>query len=212
MRRRTIAIALWLTFLASPASADEGWATKRARSLTTAGAQNRAAGKVDLALTQLREAIQTDATFGDAYLTLAELREATGELDEAERVLVLGMDHIPGFVEAMLARAELLARARRDGDASSAFLEALRQRPDDEAVLRRLVAIAPRAGLLPVALGAARRLAALARGRADDKTARELFATTRALSMLVAEVDPALAGGRSPERARRALARFAGGR
>jgi tetratricopeptide (TPR) repeat protein len=192
----------------APAPA-ESWATVRARDLTEQASTHRAAGRTELALKRYLEALEMDGTFGDAYLGLAALRESTGEIDEAERILLLALDRIPGFVTAQIARGDLLTRAKRFREATTILLAALPGAPDEAAVLERVVAVAPRAGLLPAALGAARRLAALARERGDTARAREAEITARALARLVGEADPVASGRAHVESARRALARAA---
>ncbi|MBL9026046.1 MAG: tetratricopeptide repeat protein [Myxococcales bacterium] len=209
--------AVWLLLfglLATPAlsrdaRADEvveSWATARARDLTAQAAQHRAAGRTDEALSRFRQAIEMDGTFGPAYLGLAELREATGDIDEARQVLALALEKIPSLGEARLAQADLLHRAKRYAEATQTLVEAARIDPDSLPVLERLLRSAPLAGTLPVALGAARRLAALARARGDEPAAKEADITARALTRLLADVDPVARGRSHGERARRALA------
>lgn len=198
--------------LALEARADppvESWATARARDLTAQATQHRAAGRTDEALSRFRQAIEMDGTFGPAYLGLAELREATGDIDEARQVLALALEKIPSLNEARLAQADLLHRAKRYTQATQALIEASHFEPNSVPVLERLLRTAPSAGALPVALGAARRLASLARERGDDAAAREADITARALTRLLADVDPVARGRVHPERARRALARAA---
>ena len=160
----------------------ESWATARARELVRQGDEHRGAGRVALALARYREALEMDATYAPAYLALAELREASGEIEEAERVLALGLDRVPGFWEAKLARARILARAARAREATSVLLSALDDRPDDPVVLGKLLEVAPRAGQLPVALASARRLVALARARGDAAAERDAGLSVVALS------------------------------
>jgi tetratricopeptide (TPR) repeat protein len=186
----------------------ESWATTRARSLVEQGQAHRAAGHVDLALARFREAIEMDGTFGPGYLALADLREATGDLEEAESVLALALDRIPSFSEGLTKRAELFARADKPADATAALLLALDAKPDDEALLAKLIETAPKARLFPVALRAARRLATLCHERGDARAERDATLTALALAMLVGPSDPVSEGARSKERARRALARL----
>ncbi len=207
-----LAVVATLTVV-SPAAAQaeaptESWATTRARSLVEQGSAHRAAGHVELALARFREAIEMDGTFGPAYLALADLREATGDVDEADRVLALSLDRIPSFSEGLAKRAELFTRADRPRDATAALLLALDARPDDPALLAKLVDSAAKARLFPVALRAARRLAALSHARGDAAAEREAMLTATALAMLVGPSDPVADGVRSKERARRALARL----
>lgn len=189
-------------------STGENWATSRARVLTEQGQAHRRQGNVDLAIKRFNEALGIDATYGPAYIALASLREASGEADEAERVLEMGLDRIPGFAEGLTARAELFARNHRLDEAVASFLAVLALKPDDVTTLRRLVAVAPLGGLFPVALAAARRLSAIARVQGDTALASEMIREARALVRLVAEADPVRGGAGSREGARRALARL----
>ncbi|MBL8741156.1 MAG: tetratricopeptide repeat protein, partial [Myxococcales bacterium] len=144
---------------------------------------------------------------GDAYLELASLREASGELDEAERVLSVGLERIPGFVEGVAARGDLYARAKRYEDATTTFLQLSTMKPDDEPTLQKVLVNATRARLLPVALASARRLASLAARRDDQAALKDARLTVRALSRLLGEVDPVAHGLRLTDPVRRALAR-----
>ncbi len=210
MKRALAALAFAIAGLAaSNAGADEpaeSWATSRARSLTEQATANRDAGRHDQALARYREAIEMDGSYGPAYLGLASLREAMGEVDEAKIVLALALEAIPGFGEALLAQADLLNRAKRYDESTASLLEALKLERDNVAVLERLLRVAPKGGNLPVALGAARRLAALARARGDEAAAKDADLTARALTRLVGDADPVARGRKHGEQARRALA------
>jgi len=197
---------------AARADDSESWATARARSLVEQGQSNRASGHVDIALERFREAIVMDGSYGPAYLALASLREATGDAEEADRVLALGLDRIPEFSEGLEARGDLLSRAGRNGEATTTLLAALAIAPDDVTLLGKILVVAPRAGQLPVALAAARRLRALAHARGDAAAEREAALTATALATLLGEVDPVVAGTSRGERSRKALAAFASGR
>jgi tetratricopeptide (TPR) repeat protein len=215
MLRRATALAVAIVLacgLSRVAYADdvtESWATARARSLVEAGQSHRHAGHVDLALARFHDAIEMDGTYGPAYIALAELREATGEIDEADRVLTLGLERIPAFTDALAARGALLTRAGRNEEATAALLAALDTSPDDVGILSKIVAVAPKAGRLPVALAAARRLATLAHERGDTAAERDARLTAKALVTLLGDVDPVARGSHSPERSRRALAALA---
>jgi tetratricopeptide (TPR) repeat protein len=186
--------------------AEESWATKRARDLTEQAAGHRAAGRTDDALSRYRQAIEMDGTYGPAYLGLAELREATGDVDEARQVLLLALEAIPSFQEARVAHADILHRAKRYSESTVLLVEALKLDRDSVPLLEKVLRTAPRAGALPVALGAARRLAALAKARGDDRAAADAEITARALTRLVSEADPVKRGRKHAEQARRALA------
>ena len=185
----------------------ENWATQRARTLTEQGRAHRKSGDTGRAIARFNEALAIDATFGDAYLELASLREASGELDEAERVLSVGLERIPGFVEGVAARGDLYARAKRYEDATTTFLQLSTMKPDDEPTLQKVMINATRARLLPVALASARRLASLAARRDDQAALKDARLTVRALSRLLGEVDPVAHGLRLTDPVRRALAR-----
>ena len=191
---------------AQPAVSQENWATARARSLTEQGRAHRQSGDTARAIARFSEALAIDATFGDAYLELAALREAAGEPDEAERVLAISLERIPGFVEGMWARAELYGRAKRYPEATSAFLHVSAAKPDDEPTLQKILINATRAGLFPVALAAARRLGALAEMRDDRAAAKDARLTIKALAKLVAEADHVSTGVKLSDPIRRALA------
>lgn len=191
---------------AQPAASQENWATARARSLTEQGRAHRQSGDTARAVARFSEALAIDATFGEAYLELATTREAAGETDEAERVLAISLERIPGFVEGMWARGELYGRARRYPEATSAFLHVSAAKPDDEPTLHKILINATRAGLFPVALAAARRLGALAEKRDDRVAAKDARLTTKALAKLVAEADPVSTGVKLSDPIRRALA------
>ncbi|MFO0553168.1 MAG: tetratricopeptide repeat protein [Polyangiaceae bacterium] len=175
--------------------------------MTQQGVDARARGDVDVALRRFKDALEIDATFEQAYLELASLREATGELEEAEHVLAIGMERIPGFTRAAEARAALLSRARRFDEATDAYSSVLRDKRDDAATLTRLVEVAPHAGQFLVALAAARRLFQVASGQGNAQLASDARLSSRALSLLVGELDPVTSGRRSPNPVRRAIAR-----
>ncbi len=215
--RIALSLALGLALLASPTPAraeqaapvQENWATARARVLTQEGKAHREKGNVGLAVTRFNDALSIDATFGDAYLALASLREATGELEEADKVLSLALEHIPGFDPALFARAELYGRAKRFDAATSVLLGILAREPEQRAALTKVIETASKAGRFPVALAAARRLALLLGKEGDLAAAKDARITVRALTLLVAEADPVCAKHRATSVVRRALARAA---
>lgn len=202
-----LSLALPCPALADPTPvASENWATARARALTEQARGLIAAGSSEQAVAKLNEALGVDATFEPAYLTLASLRAALGQHDEALLVLDMGLERVPGFDAALEAKADVLGRAKRWSAATQIYLELLRRREDDEGTLTRLLDAAVRASLFPVALASARRLAALAHARGDEAAARDARLTARALARLVAEADPVSAGATERGAARRALA------
>jgi tetratricopeptide (TPR) repeat protein len=185
------------------------WATARAESLTLESASLLAAGRALEGLERLREALVIDATYGPAYLRLAEAREAMGEPREALAILALGLSHVPELWEARARRARLHLRIGTSREALGEVREALALRPDEPAVLELVLVIAPRERELALALAAARRLVALRRARGDANGAREVQLTAIALTRLVAEADPVAAGRDSADPVRRMLGRAA---
>jgi tetratricopeptide (TPR) repeat protein len=209
---REALLVLVLACALSPATAfaeppvQENWATQRARALTEQGRAHRKSGDSGRAVARFNEALSIDATFGDAYIELASLREASGELDEAERVLAVGLERIPGFVEGVAARGDLYGRAKRYDQATTAFLQLAAMKPDDEPTLHKVLLNATRARLLPVALASARRLASLAAKRDDQAAAKDARLSAKAIARLIGEADPVAQGRRSSDPVRRALA------
>jgi len=143
------------------------WPTQRAAELVEDGRAHEKNGQTDEAVDLYREAIQIDPTFGDAYLALAALRTATGDVAEAETTYAAGIDHVLGFTEAYVARAELL---RGEGKARAALTDlvaASMLAPTDAVVAKKLLDAAISAGQLPLALGTARRMVVLAHDAGD---------------------------------------------
>jgi tetratricopeptide (TPR) repeat protein len=187
--------------------ADEtNWATKRASELVDAGEEHQRLGEVDAAIDNYRQAIASDPTFGRAYIALATLRTATGDLDEAERTYAAGIDHVLGFVEAHVARAKLLIGEHKYDAAVSDLVEATALDPTNASIANRLCEAAISSGRLPLALAAARRLVEIARVAGDQSVEKSARVTAAALSRLLGPVDPVIAGAdRGP--VRRAIAR-----
>ncbi len=190
-----------------PPAAQENWATARARALTEQGLAHRNAGAVDQAIARFNEAIAIDATYGPAYLALASLREGRGERDEALKVLEMAMERDPSFDAAIESRGDVLARAGRFGEATTAYLELLTRHPNEVALLEKILETAPKGNLMPVALAASRRLALVAREAGDAAREKRARTFTRALERLVSEADPVRRGAASSDRVRRALSR-----
>lgn len=200
-------IALAITLALPPAYAEEpGWATARAAELTRQGQAHAEGGDRASAASRFLEAIRFDPTYGPSYLGLAALHEASGDLVEAERVYQMGLERVARFAEGLLARARLRKRQARLADAA-ADLEAARAfAPEDPALVGELCATYIALGALPAALGASRRLEALAEARADAAALKESRVRSRALANLVAEADPVTSVGRDRGLVRRALA------
>lgn len=207
-RLAAVAICLWL---AAPeaARAQGSWATSQAAELTRQGKEHADRGDVDVASRRFMEAITLDGTYGPAYLALGAVREASGDPAEGERAYSLGIEHVPGFAEGLAARARLRARQRRLADALGDFEAAAKLRPDDLALLPELANAYVAVHALPAALAIARRIEALL-ADGDPRALAEARVRSRALGLLVGEMDPVTAGaiGRGP--VRRALAAVAG--
>ena len=206
-RRLSTTLAALATLLAPAlARADTppaaSWATTQATELSRQARDHAARGDTGLAVTRYVEAIRLDPTYGPAYLGLAAQYEARGDVTEAERTYAVGLDHVPGFTAALMARARLRARLRRMDDAIADLESALSLDGDAIPILRELAAayIATRA--LPAALAVTRRLAGVADAQHDVAAAAEAKVRAKALAMLVGEIDPVTAGkrGRGPVR------------
>lgn len=187
-----LGLALWLA--AAPAPAEESWATARAREQVHQGKQAALRGDTQAAAQSFIDALATDATYGDAYLELGRLRESLGDPREAARVYAMALEHIPGFVEAHLARSSLLARDGRRDEAIADLRQALAQRPRDLDVLGALVETSIRFQALPQALGYARRRKAIAIADGDRAVERQSLVTEIALVRMLDETDPVIAG------------------
>ena len=182
-----------------------GWATAQAAELTRQGQAHAARGDVEVAARRLLDAIELDVTFGPAYLALGGVDEAKGDLREAERVYSMGIDHVVGFTEGLVARGRLRARQHRLAEALPDLEAASSSRPDDPSILRELYAAYLGAGALPAALSASRRLGLAGEAVGDARAIAEAKAATAALEKLVGALDPVLAGAQGRGTVRRAL-------
>lgn len=197
VRRALVTIALALSTAvtgAGAASAEESWATARARENVHQGRQALARGDAQRAVQDFVAALQVDATYGDAYLELGKLRESLGDPKEAARVYAMALEHIPGFTEAHLARSALFTRNGQRAEAFDDLRRALEQRPRDLAVLGTMVETSIRFKALPQALGFTRRRKAIALAEGNEQVHREALVTELALVRLLDEVDPVVAG------------------
>ncbi|APR77712.1 Transglutaminase-like enzyme, putative cysteine protease [Minicystis rosea] len=209
MRALAPVLAISAAFLVSrPARADvppppsTSWATTQAAELARQARDHTARGEAETAVARYVEAIRLDPTYATAYLGLAALYEARGDTREAERTYAVGLDHVPGFADALTARGRLRAKLRRTDEAIADLEAAASIAPDALPVLRDLCAAYVTVRALPAALAVSRRMAALAEAQADTATAAEAKVRVKALTLLVAEVDPVTAGrsGRGPVR------------
>lgn len=184
------------------ASADEpeapkpplSWATTQAVELSRQARDHAARGEPDAAITRFVEALRLDPTYAPAYLGLAAQYEARGDAREAERTYAVGLDHVPGFTDALVARAKLRARAHRHEDAITDLEAAIGVDGDALPVLRELFAAYTAIRALPAALAVARRMVAVADAQRDAAAAGEARVKARALGLLVGEIDPVTAG------------------
>ncbi len=216
MLRRLAPAAIALAVLASAAlsarvvRADGGapaavsWATAQAHDRTRAGQIHVQCNELDSAQRAFLDAISFDATYGPAYLGLGEVLVERGDTREAERTLSMGIEHVTGFYEGLLARGKLRARLHRAADAIIDLEAAAALHPDAD-VLHALADAYIAARALPAALAATRLRLALAEAKGDARDAGEALALARALMGLVGEVDPVTAGGSGRGLVRRAL-------
>jgi tetratricopeptide (TPR) repeat protein len=152
------------------------------------------------------EAVKLDPTYGPAYLGLAAQYEARGDDREAERTNAVGREHVPGFGEALLARARLRAKLKRPEDAIADLEAAVNLDPDALPVLEELSAAYVAARALPAALAVTRRLALVADAQKDAASAGKARIRARALAMLVGDADPVTAGKNGRGAVRSAIA------
>jgi tetratricopeptide (TPR) repeat protein len=206
-----VALVLALTGEARGQQADEGtsWATKQAAELVRQGTAHAVRGDGAAATRRLLEAISFDPTYGPAYLALAAQHEAGGDVVEAERVYEAGLERVAGFAEGHAARGRLRKRLGRLREAAADFEAALSFAPENVSALEGLYATYVALSALPAALAASRRIEALAEARGDAAAHKEARARSRALVVLLAELDPVMAGARDRGPIRTALARHA---
>ncbi|MDI1449698.1 tetratricopeptide repeat protein [Polyangium sp. 6x1] len=215
VRRRasTLGCAALVAALSGAArgQADEGtsWATKQAAELVRQGEAHAATGDTAAATRRLLEAISFDPTYGPAYLALAARHEAAGDTVEAERVHAAGLERVAGFAEGHAARGKLRRRLGRMREAAADFEAALSFTPDHAAALEGLYATYVALSALPAALATSRRMEALAEAHGDASAHKEARARSRALVVLLAEIDPVTADARGRGPLRSALARHA---
>lgn len=180
----------------------QSWATTQATELSRQARDHAARGEAGVAITRYVEAIKLDPTFAPAYLGLAAQYEARGDYREAERTYAVGLDHVPGFADALVARGRLRARMARQEEAVADLEAAVAIDPAALPVLRELAAAYVTTRALPAALAVTRRIAAVAEAQGDAAAAAEARVRAKALALLVGEADPVTAGraGRGPVR------------
>lgn len=213
LRDASIALALAASLAPLPAAADQppttSWATAQAAELTRQGQDHAAHSDRDTAARRFLDAIAMDATYGPAYLALGALEESTGDPREAERAYSLGIDHVAGFADGLIARGRLRARQRRVAEALGDLEAASALRPEDTGVLRELEGAYVSIDAFPAALRAARRIAEIADAQGDAAAAKAARVTVRALSLIVGDLDPVIAGASGRGRVRSALGAYA---
>jgi Flp pilus assembly protein TadD len=206
-RRLLVSLALAVAVaIPSVARAEPSWATEHAAELTHLGQAEVARGESSAAARRFLEAISTDPTYGPVYLALGSLYESTGEVKEAERAYAMGIEHVVGFARVRVARAHLLAALHRMPEAVADLEVAVAEEPDDAALLDELARAYVTTGAMPAALAATRRLALLDDRRADVHGAQGARLKLKALELLVADLDPVIAGRRGRGPVRQAIA------
>jgi tetratricopeptide (TPR) repeat protein len=214
---RPAALTVWaallsLAVIASPARAEESWATTRARDLVEQGHGQIGAGHPEVAAARFREAVGLDATFGPAYLAWGALLEEGRDFVEAERIYAMGIARVARFADGYAARGRLRARLRRFDGAVADLEAAARLRPDDLGLLASLGGALVQAGAWPAALGVERTIARLAEKSGDHESAARARRQVSALQKLLADLDPVMAGATDDRGwVRRAIATFAQG-
>ena len=201
-----------ISLLAAPAGAgpegSESAISSAAAELTRQGREHAARGDDALAVRRFIEAVRLDGSYGPAYLELGAARERAGDFTEAERTYDVAIEHVPDFIDAFRARAALLHRMGQTAR-EIADLEHLARVAEGPDTLRALAARYVENKAWPPALAVFRRLRAWAEQRSDEQLAREATTQVRALLLLSAELDPAMAGGAHRDPTRRALAHIA---
>ncbi|MBX3127478.1 MAG: tetratricopeptide repeat protein [Polyangiaceae bacterium] len=194
----------------TPAPA-ESWATRAARELVDRAAQARSGGDAGRALAWLTEAIRMDPSYGPAYFALGSLREALGDVGEAERVYDLALRLPSATAEALARRAELRRRRGDSRGALSDLAASLERAPDHVERLQTLAGWYVEASNWIGALSSLRRVLVLLEQRdASSAEVRDARTRVRALMVLAAELDPVRVGGHDhPHWVRRTFARVA---
>lgn len=195
----------------APAAPSESWATRAARELVDRAAQARSSGDAGRALAWLTEAIRMDPSYGPAYFALGSLREALGDLGEAERVYDLALRLPSATAEALARRAGLRRRRGDSRGALSDLAASLERAPDHLERLETLAGWYVEASNWIGALSSLRRVLVLLEQReASSAEVRDARTRVRALMVLAAELDPVRVGSHDhPHWVRRTMARVA---
>jgi tetratricopeptide (TPR) repeat protein len=186
------------------------WATQRARALHDRAARYVQRGDVTYALSAYNEAIQTDPTYGAAYLGLAELREALSDYGEADRLYEMAAQLADSAAEARARRAALFKKQGRAELALREMEAAAQLEPQSPDRQRELATWYVELRAWPAALAVFRQLLGQleASGAGDEETARARV-QVQALTLLAADTDPVISGKTHPSWVRRTLARVA---
>lgn len=200
-------LGLWLALLPAPAHA-ESFVRRLAERALERGITQEARGDIAQALTSYDEAVRTDSTLGVAALRLGSLRERLGDRDEAELLYGHALGSADASADAYYARALLRSAAQRRREAMADLNESVALSPLPER-LRLLAGWYVEARLWPAALSVWRALKSSAEQAGDEAALREAELTVSALSWLVGDTDPVLAGRSSSSWERRALSRAA---
>jgi tetratricopeptide (TPR) repeat protein len=186
------------------------WATQRARALSNRAQRYAQRGDISFALSAYNEAIQTDPSFGAAYLGMAELREALSDYSEADRLYELAAQLPDSAAEARARRATLFKKQGRSELALREMEAAARMDPKSTARQRELAAWYVELRAWPAALAVFRQVLGQleASGASVEETAQARV-QVQALTLLAADTDPVLSGKTHPSWVRKSLSRVA---
>jgi tetratricopeptide (TPR) repeat protein len=202
MLGRRAATVLALSLVASKA---EG--TPSSDELIRQARAHEAVHEDDVAVRRYMEALELDATAGDAWLGLGALRLRLGEPGEAERVYDAALQRIPLLHRAVEGRAHARWAQGRHAEAEG-DLEAYATAEGDPTALRELASWYGSDGRTPAQLATWRRLLAMAIAGGDPGSEREARRVVRALVILADGADPA-SSPPEPDATRRGLAQIA---
>jgi tetratricopeptide (TPR) repeat protein len=182
--------------------------------LVAQGKQKEADGDELSAIKRYSDAIAIDPVNEQAYLALGALRTKRNELTEAEGVYDVAVIRVPASRALFVARGKV---RRLRGHALEArqdlrrawLLEGNTATPEELEIVRELIAVAHEQREPAAELLGWRRLLAIARARGDATLTKEASVQSRALAILVGEIDPVTIGRSSPEPARKSLASVA---
>jgi predicted Zn-dependent protease len=85
-----------------------------------------------------RGAIAAAPTIPTGYMNTARVQVLSNQVDAALQTLSAGEKAVPEDFQLPMARAELLARAKRTEEAIAAYEELLKRRPDDDGIVNNL--------------------------------------------------------------------------